>query len=119
MSEDVVSTPTYGGGFLGFLKGTQSLANAFWVVGVIPAVILAVFGMAIVGSPNYLELSILFTSTVVIARLFAWVSILKCSRNTSLPAFQVIAIIICVVDILHKLLVWSIFYAIALPKLFS
>ncbi|HAK61598.1 MAG TPA: hypothetical protein DCO77_14685, partial [Nitrospiraceae bacterium] len=47
-------TYPYGGGFMGFIRGTQSLAAAFWGVGVLPALILLLTAMATAGSSYFL-----------------------------------------------------------------
>ena len=109
----------YGGGFMGFMRGTQSLANAFWGVGVMPAIILLFAAAAIAGSPHFLELILALTIVTVFVRVFAWYSIFKCRKNTSSEAYTIIALIVVGLDIIHKAVMWSTIFIIGIPKLLA
>lgn len=119
MEESTVSQAKYGGGFMGFIRGTQSLASAFWGVGVVPAIILLLVGVALAGSLHFLELLLALTTVIVFARVFAWYSIFKCRKNTSSEAYTILALIVVGLDILHKAIVWSTIFIIGIPKLFG
>ncbi|MFW2374348.1 MAG: hypothetical protein ACN4GM_14575, partial [Gammaproteobacteria bacterium] len=95
---------------IGFFKGTQSLTNAFWFIGVMPAVILYIIGMALVGSSNFVEKSTIVISVAAIFRFVAWFCIFRCLKNTESEAFKIIVSIVVIIDIIHKLIYWPIFY---------
>ena len=109
----------YGGGFMGFIRGTQSLAAAFWGVGVMPALILFFAAMATAGSDHFLVYIIAVSVVTIIVRIFAWYSIIKCRKNTSNEAYTILALVIVGLDMAHKLLIWTVFFAISIPKLLS
>ena len=119
MENNTVSQENYGGGFMGFIRGTQSLAAAFWGVGVMPAIILMLAAVAIAGSPYFLELILALTIVAVLTRVVAWYSIFKCRKNTSSEAYTIIALIVVGLDIIHKAVMWSTIFIIGIPKLLA
>lgn len=107
----------YGGGFMGFIRGTQSLAAAFWGIGVMPALILYAAVFAVASSEHFLTYVIALTAATMIVRIFAWYSIIKCRKNVSNPLYTVLAMIVVGLDMVHKLFVWTVFLIIGIPKL--
>lgn len=94
------------GGLSGFLKGTQPLSTAFWLIGVIPAVVIFLIMVFVLQSHTldfrtFLLYSFLF---VGVHRLFAWTSIIRCRKNSSSSLLSTLAIMVVVIDILYKLL---------------
>ncbi|GAA4271580.1 hypothetical protein U6A24_13420 [Aquimarina gracilis] len=94
------------GGFLGFLKGTQPLSYAFWGVGVIPALIIFLVMLMVLQSHKYDFSTYISISFFVVGvhRFFAWISIIRCRKNTDNAIWGTLGIVIVVVDILYKLL---------------
>lgn len=107
------------GRFRGFLKGNQRLFDAFWLAGVFPAVIVALLGLAFVGSPHYVEFLLTHTTLVVATRLYAWVSIFKCRHNTESKAFRYTVMALLIIDVMHKMIVWPVIYTLAISQLLS
>ncbi len=102
------ATPQYGGGFIGFFKGSQSLAAAFWLLGVAPAVI-ALFIVSIVNQFTYLSFAKLMLLTFALTipfRLLGWFTIFRCIKNTKNAIWSFLVAVILVLDILHKLVFW-------------
>lgn len=92
------------GGLLGFLKGTQPLSTAFWLIGLVPAILIFLIMVFVLQSQTlnfetFLLYSFLF---VGVHRLFAWTSIIRCHKNSTSSLFSTLAIIVVVVDILYK-----------------
>lgn len=95
---------------LKYLKGEKPLAEAFGLY-----VTLALVSFAVVwllDEHNFFSnfSSQLFASFLITVpvRLFAWTIVLRCAKNTTSTALRVVAISLVVVDILHKLIYWSV-----------
>lgn len=102
--------PQYGGSLLGFFKGTQSLASAFWLLGVVPAItaLLAVMMIKQIIDPSFAKLMLITFCLTIPFRLVAWFSVFRCIKNTNHAMWSGLAGVIVVVDILHKAIFWPI-----------
>jgi len=94
------------GGLLGFLKGTQPLSTAFWLIGLIPALLLFLMMVFVLQSRTLDFKTFLLYSFLLVGvhRLFAWTSIIRCRKNTKSSLFRTLAIIVVIIDILYKVL---------------
>ena len=102
------AAPQYGGGFIGFFKGTQSLAAAFWLLGVTPAVIVLFF-ISVLNQSTYLSFAKLMLLTFAVTipfRLLGWFTIFRCIKNTKNAIWSFLVAVILILDILHKLVFW-------------
>ncbi|MBT8184845.1 MAG: hypothetical protein KJN76_08380 [Eudoraea sp.] len=92
------------GGLKGFIKGTQPLSTAFWIVGVLPAVIIFLVMLSFLNSRSLSFSDLLLYSFAIIGihRLFAWVSIIRCRKNTLNTIWGSLAVLVVVIDILYK-----------------
>ncbi len=99
------------GGLLSFLKGSQPLSYAFWGVGVIPALIIFLVMLMVLQSHKYDFGTYIIISFFVVGthRVFAWISIIRCRKNTNNPIWGTLAIVIVIIDILYKLLFGSMY----------
>ncbi len=98
------------GGIKGFFTGNQSLASAFWLVGVLPAALVSAFlGLvSTTGNLNGAEFLLLMFGLTIPLRLIAWFSIFRCIGNTSNAIWSFLAGAVVGIDILHKLVFWPI-----------
>ena len=102
MEQSEIKTPAKGG-LLGFLKGTQPLSTAFWIIGVIPAIILFLILIFVINDPLDLSDFLLYSIGLVgLHRLFAWFSIIRCRKNTARATWGSLALAVVVLDILFK-----------------
>ncbi len=98
----------FGRGFLGFWYGTWPLSFAFWIVGVLPALVILLFGLELVtGSSNARQDFMILIFVTFVFRLFAWISIFRCKRNTKSQGFKIFVTIVTSLDILHKIFYWA------------
>ena len=121
-----MSTPNDGNsktGALGFFKGTQPLKYSFWFVYFIPALILmtvaAVFrlpGAGRGGREMALRL-LVFISITAATRIIGWISVIACRKNTQRPPITVVALIVVIIDIIHKLSYWPFVIIMSIDKL--
>jgi hypothetical protein len=97
------------GGVRGFLDGRQSLALAFWVVGVGVAACIALAGMAIdqvLRQEAFLQVLLLTTLATIATRILAWYAIIRCRRNTSSDVFSALALTAVSFDIVMGVFKW-------------
>lgn len=92
------------GGLLGFLKGTQPLSTAFWIIGVLPAIVISLIMIFVLKSASFNFRDFLLYSFCLVGlhRLFAWFSIIRCRKNTFSAAWGSIAVVVVIIDILYK-----------------
>jgi len=96
-------------GLRGFLNGKQSLALAFWVLGVGVAVLITVAGLVIDDAlPREAFLQVLLATTLatILTRILAWYAIIKCRRNTSSEVFSALALTAVALDIVMGAFRW-------------
>ncbi len=101
-----------GGGFKGFIEGTQRLSFAFWLAAVVPALLIAGLSYPlayIVPREYFVGLIIFIFLSAVITRIFAWFVIYRCRKNYHNIIFGYSALTIAVLDCLYRLWDWSIF----------
>lgn len=103
MEQSEIKIPAKGG-LLGFLKGTQPLSTAFWIIGVLPAIVIFLFMLFVLKSHtfNFSDFLLYSFCLVGLHRLFAWFSIIRCRKNTLSSAWGSIAVVVVIVDILYK-----------------
>jgi hypothetical protein len=97
------------GGVRGFLDGRQSLALAFWVLGVGVAVFIALAGLAIdqvLPRDAFLQVLLLTTLLTIATRVFAWYAIIRCRRNTRSDIFSAMALTAVAFDIVMGVFKW-------------
>lgn len=94
------------GGLLGFLKGSQPLSTAFWIVGVLPAVVIFLVMFFVLKSDalSFSEFLLYSFGIVGLHRVFAWISIIRCRKNTLSATWGTIAVTIVIIDVLYKTL---------------
>lgn len=92
------------GGLLGFLKGSQPLSTAFWIVGVLPAIVIFLVMFLVLKSHafNFSDFLLYSFGIVGLHRLFAWISIIRCRKNTISSVWGSLAVIVVIIDILYK-----------------
>ncbi len=94
--------PKHGGGLAGYMRGTQSLANAFWLAGFFPVFIAAslLLFYKTYYEPDTATYLLVMLCSIVPIRLFAWTSIIRCAHNVVKDYWGIIAGIIVALDIL-------------------
>jgi hypothetical protein len=98
-------------GLLGLFNGRQSLALAFWGLGVCASLIMTVVFMP----PSLLrnghnEKAIMAWGIVSIAvtRMCAWYAIIRCRRNTTSELLSALALVAVALDMVFGLITWPI-----------
>ena len=101
-----------GGGFWGLWKGTQALVYSFWLVYVLPVLLLlGIFNLILSGNFTDNEtrkIFIIYIAVTFIFRVAAWISLIRCRKNVGKDWFTILVLIIVVLDILHKMVTWPI-----------
>jgi len=105
----------YGKGFLGFWYGTQDLALSFWLIGVLPAVLIYAIGsQALINSRDFSSSFLLYIAILACFRVVAWASIYKCFNNTKSKGLMAFVGVVVVFDVMHKLIVWPLMVILGL-----
>ena len=95
---------------LKFLNGEKKLGEAFWLS--VTLVLLSTITVLLLEELDvFASFSSLLLATFLITipvRLFAWVSVLRCLKNSTNSLFKGLAATLVVVDIVHKLFFWSV-----------
>lgn len=102
----------YGGGIKGYLKGTQRLASAFWLINVgsiIVLMALSCLATELILKSNSLKADfifrLIFYSLIMARFFFVSISIIRCRKNTSYKVFSYLALFYVAIELLHKIYV--------------
>ncbi len=95
---------------LKFLNGEKKLSEAFWLS--LTLVLLSTIAVLVLEQSDvFASFSSLLLATFLITipvRLFAWVSVLRCLKNSTNSVFRALAAMLVIADLLHKLFFWSV-----------
>jgi hypothetical protein len=97
------------GGLRGFFDGRQSLALAFWLLGVGVALLITVVGLGFDAAlPRAAFIHVLLGTTLatIVTRIIAWYCILACRRNTRSEVFSALALSAVALDIVMGAFRW-------------